>query len=1074
MINVQPTSTSPDDMGVDSYDVFISYARADNDKDNFVTKLYHALKQAGFEVWLDKEEIPPAADFKTEFIRGVQISDNFVPVYSSTYVHRPNCMEELNTAIREKKRIVPICRQKTIFDENEFKDLPADVQRLHAIGFDPAEAGYNFETALKELIKALKTDLDYVRAHTRLLRRAKEWDSFQQNISYLLRGDDLKNAETLQVESASKDQKFTALQSEYILASRKAEQDRQRRNRLITIAVAVVTTILAALAGVQAVRATQAAEAERIARHAEQTAKDEAILQRNEAIAQRNEAQRVAQTFAIVDNTLKQPLGSQPGRPLLVGTDLWVNSRTDGTLWRLRSDTGKRMGDPIAVGRSPRDPVYDGRWLWVSTADALVRLDSTDPTRRLDGIPVGRYPLSPLIVGDWLWVLSSDDGIITQVKRTSGRTSEPIKVDRGAQSAILGGDYVWVTNPETQTLFRIHPDTGAVLPLEIGDDPQTPVFTGDSLWLLERGDGVLRQIQPDTGKTLQSLLVGKGLRPPAVAGGFLWLISPLTKEVIQFNPTDGTEIRRLNDGVQPRSVYVEGEILWVFTDEDKLLRYQLDTGELLATLMLSSGAASPVLDGLHLWLTDTGGNQLVLIRLDTGEITRKLPNCLTPLPPIFDGANMWVTCQGENAIARIPALMGYYGLGETRQNTEPSSPIYDGRYIWISQAADKKVVQFDADSGMVLADIPVGDTPLAPMFDGRYIWVMAEKSAEITRIDTLNTDDVRVIPVGGQPQAVMRANDSIWVSGISFGTSSSYDLTWIDRVSGTIRSQYDTGMAALEPIYDAPILWVSSGDLKGLIYRYDNESGQELGVTEVGSVPWPPVLDGDQVWVVSLYDETALSSAPKGIENYLRGLGTFDLPGKLYRLNRTDGTITGTLPLEAFPSRPLLAGGRLWITQTALVPQFIGQNERGVMVIDPGAFDNPTTEPVIAGWSPCTDVTQPIYAGRFIWIGCVNLNDEISTLLVINPDTLEVTHEYHDLGLAAWPAKQIEDTVWVIYQRTGSAAVFDASTGNLLRLFGLGNHPTPPVYDGHRFVWLSNSASGTVQRIDMQAIQPPG
>ena len=42
------------------------------------------------------------------------------------------------------------------------------------------------------LISALDTDLDLVRAHTRLLTRAIEWNANGKNNSFVLRGDDLR------------------------------------------------------------------------------------------------------------------------------------------------------------------------------------------------------------------------------------------------------------------------------------------------------------------------------------------------------------------------------------------------------------------------------------------------------------------------------------------------------------------------------------------------------------------------------------------------------------------------------------------------------------------------------------------------------------------------------------------------------------------------------------------------------------------------------------------------------------------------------------------------------------------
>jgi hypothetical protein len=86
-----------------------------------------------------------------------------------------------------------------------------------------------FEKSFESLIDALDTDLEWKRAHTRLLRRAKEWESEGWDDSFLLRGKDLEAAEALQVQETEKESKLTRLQKGYIHASRKADTELQRR-----------------------------------------------------------------------------------------------------------------------------------------------------------------------------------------------------------------------------------------------------------------------------------------------------------------------------------------------------------------------------------------------------------------------------------------------------------------------------------------------------------------------------------------------------------------------------------------------------------------------------------------------------------------------------------------------------------------------------------------------------------------------------------------------------------------------------------------------------------------------------
>ncbi len=67
------------------------------------------------------------------------------------------------------------------------------------------------------------TDLDWVRSHTPLLVRAREWDVKGRDSSFLLRGMDLQNAIQWLAQATIKEPKAAALQEEYVRASQEWE-----------------------------------------------------------------------------------------------------------------------------------------------------------------------------------------------------------------------------------------------------------------------------------------------------------------------------------------------------------------------------------------------------------------------------------------------------------------------------------------------------------------------------------------------------------------------------------------------------------------------------------------------------------------------------------------------------------------------------------------------------------------------------------------------------------------------------------------------------------------------------------
>ena len=135
----------------------------------------------------------------------------------------------------------------------------------------------DFQAAAGALVSALDTDLDWVHAHTRLITRALEWEANKRSNSFVLRGEDLRSAEQWLAQAGSdKERQPTALQTEYIIASRKAAARRQR----ITLGAVSFGAVVAVVLAIVALVARNRAEGEK--RNAE-TATKRATLARDEA-----------------------------------------------------------------------------------------------------------------------------------------------------------------------------------------------------------------------------------------------------------------------------------------------------------------------------------------------------------------------------------------------------------------------------------------------------------------------------------------------------------------------------------------------------------------------------------------------------------------------------------------------------------------------------------------------------------------------------------------------------------------------------------------------------------------------
>ena len=164
-------------------DVFISYAREDR---KFVQRLHDALANAGRQSWVDWEGIPASAKWMAEVRAAIDEADCFCFVVSPDSVESPVCREEAAHAAASNKRILPLLHRPV--DDGL---VPETVAAHNWIAFDDQGA---FDEAFATLVKALETDPEHLRTHTRLLVKAKEWDGSKDRAK-LLRGSDLTMAE---------------------------------------------------------------------------------------------------------------------------------------------------------------------------------------------------------------------------------------------------------------------------------------------------------------------------------------------------------------------------------------------------------------------------------------------------------------------------------------------------------------------------------------------------------------------------------------------------------------------------------------------------------------------------------------------------------------------------------------------------------------------------------------------------------------------------------------------------------------------------------------------------------------
>jgi hypothetical protein len=215
--------------------VFLAYSRKDRP---FAEHLREAFKEVGEETLVDWD-ILPTKDFEDHVRDAIESADTFVFVISPSSMDSSFCMQELQYATSQNKRIVPVVVRKV-----EAWKLPEQLREEHWIRFTEKD---DFAAAFRTLREAIKSDLVWVRLHTRLLVRATEWDKRERDASLLLRGRDLSEAEQW-LGKETLEPALTALQRAYIINSRTNATKRQRW-RLSVAFVGLVLLFLTIVTG---------------------------------------------------------------------------------------------------------------------------------------------------------------------------------------------------------------------------------------------------------------------------------------------------------------------------------------------------------------------------------------------------------------------------------------------------------------------------------------------------------------------------------------------------------------------------------------------------------------------------------------------------------------------------------------------------------------------------------------------------------------------------------------------------------------------------------------------------------
>ena len=253
--------------------VFVSYSRRQT---AFVDRLGTELQAADKEPWIDRHSIPPAGVFRRDLEEGVAKAQAVIFVISKDSIESPFCLEELDHAAGLSKRIIPLLVAQV--DPALVPEAVRERSWIPQTGVFEDDWGASFRL----LLRAIDTDLDWLREHTRWGDRARDWEASGRDPSLLLRGEQLRAAEAWLTGRTGQEPAPSRPHVDLVVGSRAAAEEdarsERRRQRRVRTALAIGLVMALGAAIVALIQRNNAIEQEQLAESQALTARAQELL----------------------------------------------------------------------------------------------------------------------------------------------------------------------------------------------------------------------------------------------------------------------------------------------------------------------------------------------------------------------------------------------------------------------------------------------------------------------------------------------------------------------------------------------------------------------------------------------------------------------------------------------------------------------------------------------------------------------------------------------------------------------------------------------------------------------------
>lgn len=827
--------------------VFISYSRKDKD---FVRKLHEALVADGFETWVDWEGIPLGTDWWKEIVEGIQKSDNFLFVISPDSVASKVCADELQTAIDNNKRLVPV-----LFREE--KGMVAQIRaELQAINFTFMRTDDEFRNLLPQLVATLKTDVSHLKTHTRLQNLALEWNQKNRSSNLTLRGEELENAEGWLAHAAGKQPSPSELQGEFIQASRKDVNRRQRRFLTGVIAALVISILLAVVAAISYVQAEQSRQIAEINQQRAQTA--QVLAQDSEALARLQQATAEAASTIAVN---EQAAAQREAIAASTAEAKAVEQREEANQQRGIAEEQRQIADAQRLASQAEGDLARGNLL---TRSILLAIASMRKARNyqadlalrvgMDILPTRLYQTTfeGVIVkivyspnGNWLAIAEQSD---TQ-RNGYVEIWDSVYGNRVASMEGVGNITDMIFTPDSARLITASEDaTARVWDAETGEEIYRLAHDGpvravaisqNGYWLATGGDDQFaRTWNLRTGRQVATVFHAGVVMDVAFSPGGSWVASVGTdKAAILWTPTTGQKNLTLyHDNEVDSVLFGPPGTLWMATATrgGTVTVWNPQNGARLAQLAHEQNVTDMAYSPNGKWLVTGSLDQTARVwEPETGRAITQLRHDRQVLAVVFSSNSQWVATGSLDGTARVwdpvtgreIARMEHAGAVDTLAFTPNGLLLTTGSRdktvnVWSPQAVGQAVLSLPHPTRVLDLDFNPDESLLATAGGDRLVrvWQVAENGQPIVPSIvvtlTLNSD---VLDVDFSKDGTM----------IATGSGDGQAKIW-DAGTGTELMSFSHEGSVLDVDFSRDGVWLVTGSADGTARVWEIATGTQL------------------------------------------------------------------------------------------------------------------------------------------------------------------------------------------------------------------------------------------------------